>query len=137
MRRVAMVGAGMTKFVRRALETPQELSWEAASKALESCEMTLDDIGSVAMGTAPDAFDGVHMKSEYTSHGSGAWGKPYMRGYVGGGTGVFAAAQGWYHVASRLFGACLVICEEKMSTSRPRPQAVFINSFDQFTERPL
>jgi acetyl-CoA C-acetyltransferase len=137
MRRVAIVGAGMTKFVRRALETPQELVWEAASKALESCEMTLDDIDSVAMGTAPDAFDGVHMKSEYTSHGAGAWGKPYMRGYVGGGTGVFSVIQGWYHVASGLFDTCLVICEEKMSTARPHPQGVFLNIFDHTTERPL
>ena len=37
MRRVAIVGAGMTKFVRRSLETGRELAWEAASKALESC----------------------------------------------------------------------------------------------------
>ena len=48
LRKVAVVGAGMTKFVRRALETPKELTWEAAHMALESCEMTMDDIeGSV------------------------------------------------------------------------------------------
>ncbi len=29
-RRVAVVGAGMTKFVRRAQETGKELSWEAS-----------------------------------------------------------------------------------------------------------
>jgi acetyl-CoA C-acetyltransferase len=137
MRRVAMVGAGMTRFVRRALETPQELAWQASSKALESCELTLDDIDSVVMGTAPDAFDGVHMNGEYLADGSGAWGKPYMRGYVGGGTGVFSVAQGWYHVASGLFDTCLVICEEKMSSCRPHPQGAFLNIFDHTTERPL
>ncbi|HET7087972.1 MAG TPA: thiolase domain-containing protein [Anaerolineae bacterium] len=137
MRRVAIVGAGMTQFVRRSLETGRELAWEAASKALESCEMTLDDVESVVMGTAPDAFDGVHMKSEWLSDGAGAWGKPYMRGYVGGGTGVFSVAQGWYHVASGLFDTCLVVCEEKMSPCRPHPQAAFISIFDNFTERPL
>jgi len=89
MRRVAIVGAGMTKFVRRSLETGRELAWEAASRALASCEMTLDDVESVVMGSAPDAFDGVHMKAEWLADGAGAWGKPYMRGYVGGGTGVF------------------------------------------------
>ncbi|MDP2976398.1 MAG: hypothetical protein Q8N45_09345 [Anaerolineales bacterium] len=103
MRKVAVIGAGMTKFVRRAQETPKELSWEAARMALESCELTMDDIQAVCMGTAPDAFDGVHMKGEYLSDGSGAWRKPYMRAYVGGGTGVFTAIQGWYHVASGLF----------------------------------
>ncbi len=43
------------------------------------------------MAPRPDAFDGVHMKGEYLSDGSGAWRKPYTRCYVGGGTGVFSA----------------------------------------------
>ena len=41
-RRVAVVGAGMTKFVRRAQETGKELSFEATKMALESCDL---DIG--------------------------------------------------------------------------------------------
>ena len=41
--RVAVIGAGMTKFVRRAQETGKELSWQAASAALESCELSLAD----------------------------------------------------------------------------------------------
>jgi acetyl-CoA C-acetyltransferase len=63
MRKVAVVGAGMTKFVRRALETGKELSWHASSMALQSCEMTMDDVEAVCLGTAPDAFDGVHMSA--------------------------------------------------------------------------
>jgi len=94
MRKVAVVGAGMTKFMRRAQETGRELAYQASKMALDSCEMTLDDIDSVALGTAPDAFDGLHMKGEYLSDGAGAWNKPYMRCYVGGGTGVFAVIQG-------------------------------------------
>jgi acetyl-CoA C-acetyltransferase len=137
MRRVAIVGAGMTRFVRRAQETGKELAWEAASKALESCEMTLDDIDCVVIGSAPEAFDGVHMKSEYLSDGCGAWRKPVMRGYVGGGTGVFAPLQGWYHVASGLFDTCLVVCEEKMSSCQPHPQGAFLTIFDNMTERQL
>ena len=137
MRRVAIVGAGMTRFVRRAQETGKELAWEASSKALESCEMTLDDIDCVVVGTAPEAFDGVHMKGEYLSDGSGAWRKPLMRGYVGGGTGVFAPLQGWYHIASGLFDTCLVVCEEKMSSCQPHPQGAFLTIFDNMTERQL
>jgi len=137
MRRVAIVGAGMTRFVRRAQETGKELAWEAASKALESCEMTLDDIDCVVSGSAPDAFDGVHMKGEYLADGCGAWHKPHMRGYVGGGTGVFAPLQGWYHVASGLFDTCLVVCEEKMSSCQPHPQGAFLTIFDNMTERQL
>ncbi|GAB4402759.1 MAG: thiolase domain-containing protein [Anaerolineales bacterium] len=137
MRKVAVVGAGMTKFVRRAQETGKELSWEAVRMALDSCEMTIDDIEAVCMGTAPDAFDGLHMKAEYLSDGAGAWLKPYMRSYVGGGTGIFAPIQGWYHVASGLFDTCLVVCEEKMSSFYPHAQAAFLTIFDHTTERAL
>lgn len=137
MRKVAVVGAGMTRFVRRALETGKELSWQAASQALDSCEMTMDDIEAVCMGTAPDAFDGVHMKGEYLSDGAGGWRKPYMRSYVGGGTGVFAPIQGWYHIASGMLDTCLVVCEEKMSSFYPHAQAAFLTIFDHTTERPL
>ena len=137
MRKVAIVGAGMTKFVRRALETGKELSWQATRQALDSCELTMDDIEAVCMGTAPDAFDGVHMKGEYLSDGAGAWRKPYMRSYVGGGTGVFVPIQGWYHVASGLFDVVLVVAEEKMSSYYPHAQAAFLTIFDHTTERPL
>jgi acetyl-CoA C-acetyltransferase len=137
MRKVAVIGAGMTKFVRRAQETGKELSWQAAHMALESCEMTMDDIEGVCMGTAPDAFDSIHLKGEYLSDGAGGWGKPYMRSYVGGGTGVFAPIQGWYHVASGMFDTVLVVCEEKMSSYYPHGQAAFLTIFDHTTERPL
>jgi acetyl-CoA C-acetyltransferase len=137
MRKVAVVGAGMTKFVRRAQETGKELSWGATRMALKSCEMTMDDIEAVCLGTAPDSFDGIHMNGEYLSDGAGAWRKPYMRSYVGGGTGVFVPIQGWYHVASGLFDVVLVVAEEKMSSYYPHAQAAFLTIFDHTTERPL
>lgn len=137
MRRVAMVGAGITKFMRRAHETGPELSWEAAKMALDSCGLTLNDIDAVTLGTAPDAFDGVHMKGEYLLGGAGGWRKPYMRNYVGGGTGVFAPIHGYFHVASGMADACLVVCEEKMSTCHPHPQGAFKTIFDHTTEQPL
>ncbi|MFQ5816941.1 MAG: thiolase domain-containing protein [Terriglobia bacterium] len=136
-RKVAIVGAGMTKFMRRALETPRELAWLASKAALDSAEMALAQIDSVVFGSAPDAFDGLQMKGEYIADGCGGWGKPYLRCYVGGGTGVYAVAQGWLHVASGLFDTCLVVCEEKMSTCQPHPQAAFLTIFDNITEQPL
>ncbi len=54
MRKVAVVGAGMTRFVRRSLETGKELSWQAAKMALDSCELTMDDVDGVCLGTAPE-----------------------------------------------------------------------------------
>ena len=136
-RRVAVVGAGMTKFMRRSQETGKELAYQAVKMALDSCQLKLKDIDCVALGTAPDALDGVHMKGEYLSDGAGAWRKPFMRAYVGGGTGVMAPIHGWYHVASGLFDTCIVVCEEKMSSCHPHPQAAFLSIFDHTTERPL
>ncbi len=137
MRRVAIVGAGLTKFYRNTQETPKELAYEATKMALDSCEMKLSDINCVVHGTAPDAFDGVHMKGEYLSDASGGFRKPYMRNFVGGGTGVFAPIHGWFHVASGMFDTCLVVCEEKMSSAYPHPAGAFLTIFDHTTEQPL
>ncbi len=137
MRRVAIVGAGITKFVRRALETPKELAYEASSMALDSCEMSLKDIDCVTIGSAPDAFDGVHMKGEFLADGSGGYKKPVMRHYVGGGTGCFSPIHGWFHVASGMFDTCLVVAEEKMSHCHPHPAGAFLTIFDHTTEQAL
>ena len=137
LRKVAVVGAGITKFVRRAQETAKELSYHATKMALDSCNMPLEEIDSVVHGTAPDAFDGVHMKGEYLSEASGGWRKPFMRSYVGGGTGVFAPINGWYLVASGMYDTCVVVCEEKMSSCQPHTQGAFLTIFDHTTERPL
>lgn len=137
MRRVAIVGAGMTLFRRRLLETGKELSFGAARMALDSAGLEARDVQAVVMGSAPDAFDGVHMKGEYLLDGAGGVGKPYTRVYVGGGTGVFVPIAAWWHVASGLFDVCLAVAEEKMSSAHPHPQGVFNGIFDQVMERPL
>ncbi|MFA5785747.1 MAG: thiolase domain-containing protein, partial [Actinomycetota bacterium] len=124
-------------FMRRAQETGKELAWEATKAALDSCELSINDVDAVCLGTAPDAFDGVHMKGEYLADGAGAWHKPYMRSYVGGGTGVFTPIQAWYQVASGMFDIVLCVCEEKMSSCQPHPQGAFRTIFDNFTERAL
>ena len=121
-RRVAIVGAGMTLFRRRMLETGKELSFEATKMALDSAGLTLNDVDSVVSGSAPDAFDGVHMKGEYLLDGMGAIGKPYQRVYVGGGTGVFTPAAGWWNVASGFSDICLCSLIQPVSMStKKRP----------------
>ena len=136
-RRVAVIGAGMTLFRRRLLETGRELSFEASAMALEAAGMERKDVESVVIGTAPDAFDGVHMKGEYLLEGAGGTSAPTTRVYVGGGTGVFAPIGGWWHVASGLFDTCMVVAEEKMSPLHPHPQYAFWSIFDHTIERPL
>ncbi len=137
MKKVAVIGAGMTKFRRRMLETGRELSFEASRMALDSAGMEIKDVESVVLGTAPDAFDGIHMKGEYLMDGAGGTNRPYSRVYVGGGTGVFVPVAGWWHVASGLFDTCLVVGEEKMSPLHPHPQYAFWSIFDHTLERPL
>jgi acetyl-CoA C-acetyltransferase len=136
-RKVAVIGAGLTKFMRRALETGRELSFYAARQALDSAGLRFKDIESVVISTAPDAFDGVHMKTEWLADGCGSFHRPYLRGYVGGGSGVFALIQGWYMVASGMFDTCLVVAEEKMSSCQPHPQGAFNTIFDHTLERDL
>jgi acetyl-CoA C-acetyltransferase len=136
-RRVAVIGAGMTKFVRRAQETGKELGSIAAKAALDSAGLTLADVDAVCLTSAPDAFDGVHRKGDYLADGAGAWGKPMIRTYVGGGSGVFVPIQGWYTVASGMADVVLVVAEEKMSSCQPHPQGAFLTIFDNIIERPL
>ncbi|MFP3193515.1 MAG: thiolase domain-containing protein, partial [Thermoproteus sp.] len=136
--RVAVVGAGLTLFRSRMLETPQELAWLAAKQALDEAGLTLKDIDCVVIGSAPDAFDGVHMKGEYLAEGAGGIHKPTVRVYVGGATGVFVPIAAWWHVASGLCKRVLAVAEEKMSHSaRPHPQYVFRYIWDPIVEKPL
>lgn len=135
--RVAIVGAGMTLFRRRLKETPQELTFEAVRAALDSAGLEAKDIEAAVIGSAPDAFDGIHMKGEHLSDGALAKLKPVQRVFVGGATGVFTAIAAWWHVASGMFDLVIAVAEEKMSDARPHPQAMFENIWDPITEKPL
>jgi len=135
--KVAIVGAGMTLFRRRLKETPQELAFEASKVALDSAGLEMKDIEAVVIGSAPDGFDGFHMKGEHLSDGSMGYMKPVQRVFVGGATGVFTAIAGWWHIASGLYDIVLAVAEEKMSNARPHPQALFKYIWDPITERPL
>lgn len=137
MRDVAVIGAGMTIFRRRLEETGKELSFLATKMAMEEAGIERKDIDMVVMGSAPDAFDGIHMKGENLLDGAGAKGKPYVRVFNGGGTGVFAPIAGWWHVASGVADICLVVCEEKMSPTHPHPQSAFRHIWDPILDRPL
>lgn len=136
-RKVCVIGAGMTLFRRRMLETGKELSFEAVRMALDSAGIERKEVDSVVLGTAPDAFDGVHMKGEYLSDGAGAYQRPYSRVFVGGATGVYTPVAAWWHVASGLSDVCLAVAEEKMSPLQPHPQYAFWSIFDHTIERPL
>ena len=119
------------------LETGKELSFEAVKMALDSAGIERKDVDSVVMGTAPDAFDGLHMKGEYLLDGAGGYRRPYSRVFVGGATGVYTPISAWWHVASGLSDVCVAVAEEKMSPLQPHPQYAFWSIFDHTIERPL
>ena len=137
MKKVAVIGAGMTLFRRRLKETGKELSFLAAKMAMEEAGIEKKDIDMVVMGSAPDAFDGIHLKGENLLDGSAAVGKPYVRVFNGGGTGVFAPIAGWWHVASGVADITMVVTEEKMSHCMPHPQAALSHIWDPILDRPL
>ncbi len=137
MRKVAVIGAGMTLFRRRLLETGKEMCYQAARMALDEAGMELGQVDAVVTGSAPDAFDGVHMKGEYLCDGAGGVRRRYMRVFTGGGTGCFSPIAGWWHVASGMADVCLVVNEEKMSSCHPHPQSAFAHIWDPILERPL
>ena len=137
MKEVAVLGAGMTLFRRHLKETGKELSFLAAKMAMEDADIQRKNIDSVVMGTAPDAFDGIHMKGENLLDGAGAVGKPYVRVFNGGGTGVFGPIAGWWQVASGAADVCMVVCEEKMGNCYPHPQTAFQHIWDPVLDRPL
>ena len=134
---VAVIGAGMTLFRRRLKETGKELSYLAAKMAMEEAGIEKSDIDMVVMGSAPDAFDGIHMKGENLLDGAAGVGKPYVRVFNGGGTGVFGPIAGWWHVASGVADIVLVVCEEKMGSCFPHPQTAFRHIWDPILDRPL
>lgn len=136
-RRVAVVGAGMTLFRRRLQETTKEMTFHAVKMALESAGITLKDVDMVISGSAPDLFDGIHMKGENVITEAGAAMRPYIRNFTGGTTGVSTQMAAWSMVASGLSDVCISVCYEKMSPLHPHPQYAFWTIFDSFLERPL
>jgi len=137
MKRVAIVGAGLTLFRSRLQETGHELCALAVKAALDEAGIPLEEIDAVVMGSAPDAFDGIHKKGENLLVGCGGMRRPYLRVFTGGGTGVMAPVAGWWHVASGLFDKVLVVAEEKMSPVQPHAQSAFGHIWDPILDRPL
>lgn len=135
--KVAIIGAGITLFRRRLKETPQELTYEAVKMAIESAGIEAKDIEAAIIGSAPDGFDGIHMKGENLADGALSYLKPSKRVFVGGATGVFTPIAAWWHIASGLFDIVIAVAEEKMSNAKPHPQAVFNHIWDPIIEKPL
>ncbi|MBW2143027.1 MAG: thiolase family protein [Deltaproteobacteria bacterium] len=123
-RRVAIVVTGQTPYTKRRKDVSMpELVHEAAKKALEDAELTIEDIDAVIFGTAPEAFEGVNCPDKWAADGVGALNKPFMRINTGGATGGSAALAGVTHVSSGQFDKVLVVASQRVGQT-PNAQKI-------------
>lgn len=116
MRNVAIVGAGQTHHARRRTDVTQAgLAREAAMRALEDADLTIDDIDSIVVCTGPVLFAAVNQPEKWLADALGARLKPVVRVTSGGGTGLAGALSGLNQVAGGAAERVLVVAYDKLS----------------------
>jgi acetyl-CoA C-acetyltransferase len=116
-RSVAVIGTGQTDHrSHRADVNGRELIYEAVTRALEDCDMTMKDVDAIVIGNM-DHFESINYVDTWSVEGSGGVMKPIMKVTTGGTTGTSVAIAAYYHVASGLFDRVLAIGWEKNSES--------------------
>jgi acetyl-CoA C-acetyltransferase len=131
MERVAVIGAGMTKFEQGKRETFAELVWEVASKALKDAGITVKDIDNV-VSVSSDFWDGRTISSMAISDSSGAYNKDIS---TVEGDGTFGVLYGMMRILSGSFGTTMVVAHHKGSESSM--SGITNTSFDPLVERKL
>ncbi|MGH3949376.1 MAG: thiolase C-terminal domain-containing protein [Pseudonocardiaceae bacterium] len=116
MRNVAIVGAGQTHHARRRTDVTQVgLAREAAVRALEDAELTIDDIDSIVVCTGPVLFAAVNQPEKWLADALGARLKPVVRVTSGGGTGLAGALSALNQIAGGAAERVLVVAYDKLS----------------------
>lgn len=114
MRRVAIVGLGLTQFKARWIEkTYYELAFDAAKTALEDARLSREDIDCAVYGIYNDFFQRQYQPDAFVHDYVGLGLKPAVRVNTGGATGGSALRMGFAEVASGLYDTCLVLGVEK------------------------
>ena len=136
-RPVAAVGVGQTPFTSTdKAPTYVEMLQRAASEALDSASLDIDDIDAVVLALAPEALMGVNHAERWCIENLGARDKPVLRIQTGGATGLSAVQAGFSHVASGLYERVLVVGADRVRESGDA-QKIFNKIWDPFYERPL
>jgi acetyl-CoA C-acetyltransferase len=136
-RPVAAIGVGQTAFTRTAeAKTYVELLYDAASNALASCALTIDDIDAVVLALAPEALMGVNHAERWCVDYIGGARKPVMRIQTGGATGLSAVQAGYQQIAAGFFKRVLVVGADRVRESGDAQQ-IFNKIWDPFYERDL
>jgi acetyl-CoA C-acetyltransferase len=116
-RNVAIVGTGQTDHKsHRPDVNGREMIYEAVTRALHDCELTIRDVDAIVIGNM-DHFESINYVDTWSVEGSGGIMKPIMKVTTGGTTGSSVAIAAYYHVASGLFDRVLAIGWEKNSES--------------------
>lgn len=146
MRRVAIVGYGVTRFRPRWIEkTYYELAHDAMKSALADAGIAKGKIQGVVYGIYNDLFERQFMPDIYVHDYLGLAPKPSIRVTTGGATGGAAVFTGWTQIASGLYDTVLVLGVEKCSdcyneeigSSTPEVLKGIIYSADMTFEAPL
>lgn len=131
---LAIVGVGQTLYRRQHSDLgTAELVREAAVAALVDAQLSIDQIGLVIGGIAPDALAGInHLGLQSISRP----GIPYFRVNTGGATGSSAllAAQSW--IRAGRCKAVLIIAVERMGHA-VTAQKIFNSIFDPIYEKDI
>lgn len=134
MRKVAIVGIGLTKTGRRADVCHQELVWEAVRKALDDSKLTIGEVEAVVYGTM-DNFDGISCPERFDAGALGCGvGKPLMKMTTGGTTGLSLALAAYYHVASGMYDVVMAVGAQKVSEN-VEAQQVLNTAVDPIIDR--
>ncbi len=146
MRKVAIIGFGMTPFkARRPDKTYFELAYDATNEALQDAGITIKDVDSAVYGIYNDLFERQCMPDIYINDYIGNIDKPGTRITTGGATGGFTVRTGYAEVASGLADICLVLGVEKCNdcydkqtgTTTPEVLKAIAYSVDMTWEFPL
>ncbi len=131
---LAIIGVGQTKYKRRHSDlNTAELVRQAAAAALADAGLTLDEIGLVVGGVAPDALAGIdHLDMQ----GIARPGIPYFRVNTGGATGSSAVLSAMSFIRAGRCKAALVVAVERMGHATTA-QKIFNSIFDPITEKDI
>ena len=116
MKSVAIIGVGQTHHARRRTDVTQVgLAREAALRALEDANLTIDDIDSVVVCTGPVLFAAVNQPEKWLVDALGARMKPVVRVTSGGGTGLAGALAAVNQIRGGFAERVLVVAYDKLS----------------------
>jgi len=113
---VAIIGVGQTHHSRRRTDVSAVgMAREAAVRALEDANLTMDDIDSVVVCSGPVLFAAVNQPEKWLVDALGARMKPVMRVTSGGGTGLAGTLAAVNQVRGGFAERVLVVAYDKLS----------------------